>query len=369
MTIKIWDPTAATYDAEATDPELLAADPAFTGTFPQVFNVTGYGAVGDGTTDDTAAVHAAIAAAGAAGGGIVFLPGDHACGNVLLDADRVHLVGAGRHGSAIKAKAGHAGILVDVTGSYCSVRDLTLNGEELGTDCLRITDGAVRFVGHNLYVMDAGQVGINAVGAAAECHGSQWTNIKVLNCGTYGVKVGAFAYDSQWSNLWVGQCNIGLRVESGEHSFSNFHLWGNTSDGLEVRSDYNRFTNGYLETNGGLGADLFDAEGNAFQGCEFRTNGSFGVALSGTSHRNRFVGCIAYNNIFDGFRVTAGDMNQFVGCNAFDNQGTKTQDYGIRIMAGATSNVVTGCVARAADNVSGGILDGGTTSVVANNVT
>src|SRR5437016_1357060 len=44
---------------------------------PGVFSVKAFGAVGDGTTDDTAAVRAAFAAVPAAGGTVYFPPGTY----------------------------------------------------------------------------------------------------------------------------------------------------------------------------------------------------------------------------------------------------------------------------------------------------
>ncbi len=41
---------------------------------PNVFNVRAYGAVGDGVSNDLPAIHHAVAACTAAGGGVVYFP-------------------------------------------------------------------------------------------------------------------------------------------------------------------------------------------------------------------------------------------------------------------------------------------------------
>lgn len=51
---------------------------------PSGFDVCKFGAAGDGVKDDAAAINAAIAAANDAGGGTVFLCGNHAVGSQIL---------------------------------------------------------------------------------------------------------------------------------------------------------------------------------------------------------------------------------------------------------------------------------------------
>ena len=99
-----------------------------------VFNVkdAAYGATGDGSTDDTAAVQAAVDAAEAASGGIVFFPkGIYLTTGLTIDSDSVEAKGAGR-GSEIRVSSDARGFNV----SDCSgiaFRQLYLNNTGTAT--------------------------------------------------------------------------------------------------------------------------------------------------------------------------------------------------------------------------------------------
>lgn len=72
----------------------------------KVYNVKTYGAVGDGSTDDTAAIQAAMTACAAAGGGVVHVPaGTYRIVSVLLKPAGVTLRGDVRGGSILRSSA------------------------------------------------------------------------------------------------------------------------------------------------------------------------------------------------------------------------------------------------------------------------
>jgi polygalacturonase len=76
-------------------------------------NARHYGAVGDGITDDTIAIQAALDAAATAGGGVVYLPAaTYVVSNLTLDTN-VTLCGAG-WATVLQAKAGTNGYLIIV---------------------------------------------------------------------------------------------------------------------------------------------------------------------------------------------------------------------------------------------------------------
>jgi hypothetical protein len=66
------------------------------------FNVKAYGAVGDDSTDDTAAIQAAIDAAFTAGGGEVFIPTGRYVYSRLILKEKVSLIGVGRSISVLR---------------------------------------------------------------------------------------------------------------------------------------------------------------------------------------------------------------------------------------------------------------------------
>ena len=114
--------------------QLSNCGPAFVisgGTPAGQYNVMDYGAYGDGTTDDTDAIQAAIDAAGAAGGGEVYIPeGTFRFGTALtVDSDNVTIRGAGMNASILYADttSNPSGIVIDEA-SHCTVRDLQVKG-------------------------------------------------------------------------------------------------------------------------------------------------------------------------------------------------------------------------------------------------
>jgi Pectate lyase superfamily protein len=116
----------------------------FVGLGPNpVYDVRAYLATGNGGTDDTAAVGAAIGAAVAGGGGIVwFGPGTYKISAalalaMLVPSKGVILAGAGQGVSIINQVTGGADVLAYGTTSaevadFMQVRDLTLNGGRYG---------------------------------------------------------------------------------------------------------------------------------------------------------------------------------------------------------------------------------------------
>jgi hypothetical protein len=128
---------------------------------------TAYGAVGDGTTDDKAAINSAINVANAAGGGRVYLPRLHGVKGQVVLKSNVELIGKGPVGSGLKAVTTWSGASVINCGagaSFTSVKDMTIDANSLVARAYVMGPGGSA-AGHNVItrcsVKNATTIGID----------------------------------------------------------------------------------------------------------------------------------------------------------------------------------------------------------------
>jgi hypothetical protein len=228
----------------------------------RAFDVRASGAVGDGIADDTAAIQAAIDAAGAAGGTVAFPPGIFSTRTLTLHS-RVHLVGAGIEATVLKLRAGTDGDLIrthrfaaltgtgDIGGIYnWSIRDLTLDGNRArnaGGSGLCVY--GYGYILRDLRVRHCAGAGLYSewskedptLGDSME---AQVVNLKVHDCGAGGI-VFLGPHDSQFINCVVYDgttCGIHLRRGAGSSAtgcqFVNCHVWGHHAYAWKIESGF-----------------------------------------------------------------------------------------------------------------------------------
>ncbi len=103
------------------------------------FDITAFGAVGDGKTDCTAAIQEAIDAAAECRGQVIVPPGEYATGRLQLHGMYVTMHGVsgwsyhGDGGSALILNDPDADCLLDISAAVgCTVQGIGLNGKSLG---------------------------------------------------------------------------------------------------------------------------------------------------------------------------------------------------------------------------------------------
>ncbi len=146
----------------------------------------GFGARGDGTTDDTAAIQAAIDSVAATGGGVIWFPrGVYLITAKLRIKDLVSLWGEGP-GLSIIRTATNMGILVgnddtDNGNSDITVRGLSMDGGGVVSTTVldfRAQNGGGTSLCHRIYIDDCETYGTTLVGI----HVAEVEDVRVTNC-------------------------------------------------------------------------------------------------------------------------------------------------------------------------------------------
>lgn len=317
-----------------------------------VFDVTNYGATGDGLTDDTQAIKDAIAAVPAKGGVVYFPSGTYrVTSQILIDSKPfIQFIGNG-YGSAIKPDNG-AYIVMLFNGSGSAL----LQG--LTFDSKNYVDPAMTMV----KMTDA----------------TAFTTIKdcVFSGAAYGLYLGETyvikVVDNQFSN-----CNTALYATNAEGSVADLLISGNTFGTTFVGTDpvvylaYNgaRIVNNYFETETRSKLSLRVATNSQFtvvSNNDFTTSGGVYVEAN---NKITFCSNVTVNSWYSGvdqaFLRVNGSSNAMVSNNVFFNDTIPSgiSCFSLSGNANIIGNFITGWVNGISVSTEGGSVIG---NVVAN---
>lgn len=247
------------------------------------YNVKDHGALGNGSTDDTAAIQATINLASANGGVVYLPPGTYNISASLTLTSNIVFTGAGQGATTIQQNSTTSAAIVGADLTAVRIQDMRINGPASGTGIgIRLTLSVATFV-LNLSVEDVvvsafGSDGINIAVPLA----TRFNRVTVRNCGGYGFNM------------------VGVNFPtSSAVSFQSCYALSNTAGGFH----------------------LFRMVGTSLVGCSVSTSTAgigfnidtcTGVALIGSSA----ISCST------GVQVTAGQGNALTGYMTHDSRNT-----------------------------------------------
>lgn len=311
-----------------------------------VVSVKDFNATGDGTTDDTAAIQAAITAN--YGGEVYFPAGTYKITSGLTVTSAIKLTGSG-WGSVIK---------VDST----ATRFLPLVAQNLVTPITGLVIRDIAFDGSLKCQLDSGVIQLN------NCVGFVLDHVRIFNAGTpgesassgvNGIALSAGALGNVGSQGSITNCLIEAVTKAGINWTSeavNGYIAGNI-----IRNCTGNGSTPGIQINGGYNVKVIgnSCYSNQGSGVYIATSGSIGTERS--SRYGIFVGNHSYNNGFHGFEWNNATTVYF-GRNIIANNHA----YGNGTTAGSgfqlqndTNGIVTGNYAYL-NGYSGFSLSGGT---------
>jgi hypothetical protein len=353
-------------------------------------NVRDAGALGDGTTDDSAAIQSAIDSVNSAGGGIVFFPaGTYGAATSINLKAKVSLMGAGRRVSMLKALSGiTTAVVLGTTGNSVTdviITDLGVDGNFSGgpsvggIQCTAINRIQVR----NCYVTSTGTAGIVIQSSSDKCtvvdNVIENTGLGSASSG-FGIRFTNSTQCEASRNRVIDSAGVGISVGGSTTGTPETRVIGNW-----IRTNGSGFECIIIDTL----SDRSVVEGNICmdgddQGINIAAKDCavVGNTVSGASRHGILVtgiNCTLTGNIcknssqevsgstYGGISIQANGAVAS-GNRCYDDQGTKTQNYGIKVTGTLsdvtiTGNSLAGNLTAAITGISDGIND----CVVANN--
>jgi hypothetical protein len=248
--------------------------------FSDIVNVRDFGAVGNGLTNDNAAIAAAIASL-PTGGTVYFPPGNYLTSAQFVLPRYINLAGAGYHSTKITVSGGSNCFVINSTSGDNKISGLELIGSGGGSKGVYIID----FTGFtNVY-----DCNINGFGLGIDVTSSSWTD--VVNCrissNTIGVRISASG--SEFTTTFsMRKCRVNNNTQYG---------FVNSSTGPKCSSFV--FDTVNIEYNGSATypqVDLGPVDNVLFSGCYFEHSGpSYATTISTVSAN---TDCVTISNCY-----------------------------------------------------------------------
>ncbi len=232
-----------------------------------------YGAKGDGTTDDTAALTAAYAAAAAIGATLIIPVGTYKFTSQLTWNGRVNILGLGQQEKVNLLKSFNGtGVLIDVSGQYCCYENFQVTGDTGNTGVgIKIDQGHyIQF--RNVISREHGSHGIHITDGLI----GKYENVLSVQNGGDGIRLEELAGGVIDANLFINvSCTVntgwGFNLVSGNANVSvNMTCEQNTAGGLRVDAGAANNLMIYLELNTGPECQITS---NATRTCIISTQG------------------------------------------------------------------------------------------------
>jgi parallel beta-helix repeat protein len=350
-----------------------------------IYNVKDFGALGDGITNDTLAIQAAVNAAHLAGGGSVYIPAgtyivtgtNQASDGAIMLYDNITVYGDGMGATTVKMQDGwnHAvtGIFrdqTDVENHDITVHDLTIDGNRANTTGK--IDGWFNGVSPGEPGTDRNitldHVEIKDCGGYGFDPHEETTNLVITNCISHGNGIDGYTLDFQINarlenNIAYNNDRHGFNIVTSSHDvlLINNIAYGNGGEGIIVQRGsedrpvpYNVvIQGGSVYGNEDDGIQINKADGVTIDGVDIHHNGQRGIRIIGaigtlvennTIHNNSQFKNLAFEEIrIESYDDTMGisgriyhTSNTTITNNIITDDGAVRANYSVREAADGT---------------------------------
>jgi parallel beta-helix repeat protein len=309
----LWQPNGARLEAAAaTTPSVQSSKRTPT----QVYNVKSFGAKGDGHTDDTQALHAALQVANANPGSAVFFPAGNYLYSSNLAADSITVYGQRATLTATSRDA------LELTGDQTTVRDLVFAGST--QHVLELGDGTEDGL-TNFHILNNKFTGSfrSAIYGDGGSNGSVQSN-RITETQGNGIDVQLFDKCSITDNIIDGGgSGTGIHVRGSTGLTLSNNTIENVVDGIILGATRSTCSNNEvtLAPTRGSGSALHAEQGEGINNCKITNNEFFGNGEHSIGADLTGSGIVLSKNSFRGFghAVVCGAADVQIESNQIDN--------------------------------------------------